>query len=93
VGVKYVYDIKEDRNFKVGEKDETFYWLSNSRNLLLPRLDRIIILDYDGTNRQGVFGAGYVFPHAYPTTSTGRVLILTNLGSQEAANLYWLSLK
>jgi hypothetical protein len=90
----YVYDIKEDRNFAVGDPGESLSWLPNSLNLLLPKEDKIIVLDYDGTNRQTVFSGNYVYPHAYPSTSSNRILILTNLGGEDKfSNLYWLSLK
>jgi hypothetical protein len=92
-GNKYVYDIKEDRNFKVGEKDESLAWIPNSLNLLLPKPDKIIVLDYDGTNRQTVFSGNYEYPYAFPSTSAGRILVLTNFGGQEYPNLYWLSLR
>lgn len=93
-GKTYVYDIKEDKNFFVGEPEEVLSWLPNSLNLLLPKEDGITVLDYDGTNRQKVFSGGYIFPHAYPSTSSNRILLLTNLGGGDTpTNLYWLSLK
>jgi len=93
-GYRYVYDIKEDRNFEVGQPKDLMYWIPNSLNLIVPEKDRISIVDYDSTNRKTVFTGNYVYPHAYPSTSTGRILFLTNFGAQtEAGNLYWLSLK
>lgn len=90
----YVYDIREDRNFKVADTGEIVYWLPNSLNLVIPSAGRITVLDYDGTNRKMVFSGGYTYPHAYPSTSANRLLILTNLGASEAVtNLYWLSLQ
>jgi hypothetical protein len=89
----YVYDIKEDKNFKVGEA-QIIYWLANSLNLLIPEEEKITITDYDGTNKQTVLAGSYTFPHAYPSTSNNRVLILTNFGGPTSMpNLYWLSLK
>lgn len=93
-GKTYVYDIKEDKNFFVGEAEVILSWLPNSLNLLLPKEDGISFMDYDGTNRQKVFSGGYIFPHAYPSTSSNRILLLTNLGGGDTpTNLYWLSLK
>lgn len=90
----YVYDIREDRNFKVAEPSEMAYWLSNSLNLVIPSAGRITILDYDGTNRKTVFSGNYIYPNAYPSTNANRLLILTNFGASEAVpNLYWLSLQ
>lgn len=93
-GYKYVYDIKEDRNFMVAEPEQVIYWLPNSLNLLLPSEDSISILDYDNTNLRAIFPGNYVFPHAFPSSTLDRILILTNLGSSDSpANLYWLSLR
>lgn len=92
--VAYIYDIREDRNFKVADPGEIVYWLPNSLNLVIPETGRITVLDYDGTNRKVVFSGNYIFPHAYPSTNANRLLILTNFGASEVtSNLYWLSLQ
>lgn len=93
-GNKYVYDIREDRNFKVATKDEMVYWISNSLNLAIPEKDKISIIDYDGTNRKIVFTGNYIYPVAYPSTNVNKLLLLTNFGAADSlTNLYWLSLK
>lgn len=93
-GNKYVYDIKEDRNFKVADPEQPIYWLPNSLNMLLPKEDMILITDYDGTNSRAIFPGNYVYPHAFPSSTLDRILILTNLGFEDsAANLYWVSLR
>ncbi len=93
-GNKYVYDTKEDKNFVVGTKEDIIYWLPNSLNLLNPQTNGVSVLDYDGTNKKVVFTGNYQFPHAYPSSSTGRAIILTSFGSATSPlNLYWLSLK
>jgi hypothetical protein len=106
----YVYDIKEDRNFLIdegpniqiighwslviGDSNRRLAWFPTSRNLVLAEDGKITIMDYDGTNRQVVYSGSYVAPHAFPTLSTDRLLILTNLGADSALpNLYSLSLK
>lgn len=94
VGKSYVYDIKEDRNFNVADEDKKVYWLPNSINVIIPEEDKIIVKDYDGTNSLDLYSGQYTAPYAFPSSSSGRILILTNLGQKEAsANLYWLSLK
>lgn len=90
----YVYDIKEDRNFLIEENDASVYWIQNSLNLLIPQKDSIVVADYDGTNKLAVYNGNYVFPYAFPTTSTSKMVILTNFGATGTLpNLYWLSLK
>jgi hypothetical protein len=93
-GMKYVYDIKEDRNFEVANKEEITYWLPTSRHLIVPQKDKIVIVEYDGTNKQTVYSGSYIFPHAYPYSNAGKMLILTNLGATDSLpNLYSLNLK
>lgn len=106
----YVYDIKEDRNFLIADKyknlqidqytkednkvSQKITWFATSRHLIWAKEGKIIIMDYDGTNLQEVYSGSYIAPHAFPTLSTDRILILTNLGSDsQEANLYSLSLK
>ena len=94
VGKTYIYDIKEDRNFIVNDTGRSLYWLPTSRHLLLPDEGKIVVMDYDGTNRQTVFSGNYIAPHAYPFVNASKLLILTNLGSTSSApNLYSLSIK
>lgn len=93
-GHTYIYDIKEDRNFLVSDKKETLRWMPDSRHLLLPIDGQVIVMDYDGTNRQVVYSGSYVAPFAFPFTNATKVLILTNLGAAtSSANLYTLTVK
>jgi hypothetical protein len=106
-GKTYVYDIKEDRNFLVDSEDSLIIdggivstaerrlsWLPTSRHLILAEKEKVIILDYDGTNRQTVYAGSYASPNAFPTLSTDRLIILTNLGANSSPpNLYTLSIK
>lgn len=107
-GKTYVYDIKEDRNFLIDD-DSAFLaigsgqgeeikrritWFPTSRQLVLSETDRVVIMDYDGTNRQVVYSGSYISPHAYPSASTDRLLVLTNLGANSTLpNIYSLSIK
>jgi len=89
----YVYDIKEDKNFLIGE-EEVVYWMPNSLNLFIAQKEGIEILDYDGQNKTKIFGNNYQYPFAFPTTNGNQILILTNLGDENSlANLYWLGIK
>lgn len=93
-GHTYVYDIKEDRNFAVSDKAETLRWMPDSRHLLLPIENQVIVMDYDGTNRQVVYSGNYVTPFAFPFTNATKILVLTNLGAATtSANLYTLTVK
>jgi hypothetical protein len=94
IGKKYIYDIKEDKNFEVGDENSNLYWLPTSRHLIDAEDGKIVIMDYDGTNKQIVFSGNYIAPHAYPFVNASKLLILTNLGSDSSLpNLYSLSIK
>ena len=108
-GSTYVYDIKEDRNFLIDSNvsdlqieggynsqvnKRRLAWFPTSRHLVLAEDGKIEIMDYDGTNRQSVYSGSFITPHAFPTLSLDRLIILTNLGaSTPAVNLYSLSIK
>jgi PEGA domain len=104
-GHTYIYDIKEDRNFLITDQPVTINnidnpqegalrWMSSSRHLLYALGGEIVIMDYDGTNRQVIYSGSYLVPNAFPYSNTSKLLILTNLGASTAsANLYTLTVK
>jgi WD40 repeat protein len=94
-GRTYVYDIKEDRNFFISDQPEpVLRWMSTSRHLLLSSPGQVVIMDYDGTNREVVYSGSYASPYAFPFNNATRLLILTNLGAGNASpNLYTLTVK
>ena len=107
-GHTYVYDIKEDRNFKISNQivsltDQSsasasavpsIRWMSTSRHLLLASPGQVAIEDYDGTNKEVVYAGSYIGTYAFPFNNTTRLLILTNLGGTSASpNLYTVTIK
>ena len=104
-GRTYVYDIKEDRNFLITDQPITINnlddpkmpalrWMSTGKHLLLANPDQVIIMDYDGTNRQVVYSGSYAMPSTFPYSNTTKLLILTNLGAlTSGTNLYTLTVK
>ncbi len=106
-GNTYVYDIKEDKNFLIdsgsenlilgggtdGNEAKRISWLPNSRNIMISESGKISIIDYDGTNNQIVYSGTFINPYVFTTVSDERLLILTNLGGEEADNLYTLTIK
>ncbi len=95
IGHTYVYDIKEDRNFLISDQPTTLRWMPSSRHLLLAQEGQVVIMDYDGTNKQIVYSGSYMAPSAFPFSNATKLLILTNLGSTatSSANLYTLTVK
>jgi len=92
----YVYDVKEDRNYKMDilNFNNTYSWMNDSMHLIFVRNEGLHVIDYDGLNDNviyaGPFDKGYVFP--WPDSS--RIVILTNLGNNTTPqNLYTIILK
>ena len=94
-GRTYTYDIKEDRNFLITDQPEPILrWMPTGKHLLLATPGQIVIMDYDGTNKEVVYSGSYVSTYAFPFNNTTRLLILTNLGAGTASpNLYTLTIK
>lgn len=89
-------DLQINGNWKIENVNSTrsAAWFPTSRHLVIAEKDKIVIMDYDGTNRKTVYSGSYLAPHAYPSLSSDRLLILTNLGSNGTLpNLYSLSLR
>jgi len=105
----YIYDIKEDRNYLIHDElsnlqitggandpDATrrLVWFPTSRHVVFASENSIIIMDYDGTNKQSVYSGSFITPHAFPTLGTDRLMVLTNLGASDTpANIYSLTIK
>ncbi len=91
---KYIYDIKEDRNFLVSDTATVLRWMPSSRHLLAADSGQVVVMDYDGTNRQVVYSGSYSAGSAFPYINSTKILILTNFGATSAApNLYTLTVK
>lgn len=94
----YVYDIKEDRNYKIKdvlEEDKEFFsWLPDSDHLIYVHDKFIDIMDYDGSNPIKIYAGPFIDNYVFPWPDASKIVILTNLGNEDALpNLYTISLK
>jgi hypothetical protein len=92
----YVYDVKEDRNYVIGDASAlTLQWLPSSRQLLAIGKTAIDVFDWDGTNRKTVYAGPFLEGFAVPWTNAGKLVILTNLNASASAipNLYAVNIK
>ncbi len=90
-GQYYVYDKKEDKNFKVKGIDEivetgeniekTILWHPNSRHLIINDGKHLSVMEYDNTNRQVVYSGPFLSDYV-DISSDGRILILANFNPQ-----------
>jgi len=101
----YVYDLKEDKNFLIGEisnpqqasgfklQASGYSWFPTSKHIFIVQKDKIIIKEYDGTNETVVWSGPFVNSFAFPFPAGNRILILTSLGKNIPPNLYAVSLR
>lgn len=104
-GKVYVYDIKEDKNFKILDNNNgsqfmvqnsefPLKWLSDSNHLLYNHDKKIDVMEYDRGNETTVYAGPFLDNYVFPWPTGGKFVILTNLGNQDIPpNLYTVSLK
>lgn len=93
--VLYVYDRREDRNFRTHEAIENIAWFPDSRHLAFTDDKKIKIVEYDDQNETVIYAGDFEenFVAVWPDGS--RLVILTNLNpdSPLPPNLYAINLK
>lgn len=101
----YVYDIKEDKNFKILDSitnlELTAYnlqsrltWFPDSKHLIFVNNREIIIMDYDGLNKTVIYAGPFMDNYVFPWPDGSKLVIVTNLGNQNLPpNLYTIGLK
>ena len=95
-GSVYVYDVLEDRNYKMdGQNFENANtWMNNSRHILFVRDNALHIVDFDGLNDTVIYAGPFEHQYIFPWPDSSRIVILTNLGNQRTLpNLYTIILK
>jgi len=87
-GELYIYDKKEDKNFKVQyvkkpDKpiESVVMWYIDSRHFILNDGEHLSIMEYDNTNKQIVYSGPYLSDYV-DVAPDGRLLILANFNPQ-----------
>ena len=94
-GSYYVYDIKEDRNYKLDSNNfkGAYSWFTNSRHIIYVRNKELHIVEYDGLNDTVVYAGPFIENYVFPWPDSTRIVVLTNLGNSNISpNLYTISL-
>lgn len=91
----YVYDLKEDKNYYIGQLLSSISWFATSRHLVINEGKQISIEEYDGTNKAVVYAGPYIDNYVYVWPGTPKIVILTSLNSILPAgeNLYTINLR
>lgn len=96
-GAIYVYDIKEDKNFKIlgfFPTDRKLKWFPDSKHLIDVHDKKIEIVEYDGGNRTTIYAGPFLDNFVFPWSDPSKIVILTNLGNPNIdPNLYTIVLK
>lgn len=98
-GATYVYDIQEDKNFKIlgkpeEEGDVVLRWFPGFKHLLYIHDNKVDVLEYDGANLTTIYAGPFVNGFVFPWPDGSKIVILTNLGNPEILpNLYTIFLK
>jgi len=96
-GNYYVYDLEEDRNFLIAPYQENIpiLWYPDSRHLITIEDSKIIILEYDATNRAVIYAGPFADNFVFPWPNGSQLIILASLngGSNLPPNLYSINLK
>lgn len=93
----YVYDIKEDKNYKVLDvipEHNPLSWFPDSKHLIHVNDSKIDIMEYDSQNSTTIYAGPFVDSYVFPWSDSSRIMMLTNLGNPNITpNLYTISLK
>lgn len=94
----YVYDVKEDRNYKILDYKEgiekDLNWLADSKHIIIVHNQKVEIMEYDGKNITKIYAGPFVNSFVFPWPDGTKIVILTNLGNSETPpNLYTIGLK
>ncbi len=95
-GSYYIYDVKEDRNYKLDSDNfkGAYSWFTDSRHLIYVKDKALHIVEYDGRNDTVVYAGPFMENYIFPWPDATRIVILTNLGNSNISpNLYTISLK
>ena len=100
----YVYDIKEDKNYRILESSNfqlsTFNfqlplsWFPDSKHLIYIHNNIIDIIEYDGLNTTTIYAGPFIDNYVFPWPNGSKLVILTNLNNPNISpNLYTIGLK
>lgn len=90
----YVYDLKDDTNFFIGDTSiSQLSWIPYSNTLLFVKDKTISVVEYDATNHQNIY-SGYLVPKiVLPTPDGYRLIISTSTSKNNPENLYSITIK
>lgn len=103
-GSVYVYDVKEDQNFKILDTQTAqqelengqipIQWLPDGTHLIYTHNKKIDAMDYDGQNVITLWAGPFVDHYVFPWPDSNKLVILTNFNNDQILpNMYTIGLK
>ena len=91
----YVYDVKEDKNFKIPSPLSYLMWFPDSKHLISVQKGAISIMEYDGANNVTVYAGPFEDSFVFPWPDASNLVVLTTLNKTagDIPNLYAVGLK
>jgi len=90
----YVYDLKDDTNFLIGDTSiSQISWIPYSDSLLFVQDKNIRVIEYDATNSQNIYSSYSPLQIVLPTPDGYRLIISTSTSKNIPENLYTLTIK
>lgn len=96
-----VYDLGEGEKVFGAAKDYTlppakaYFWLPDSKHIILVEDTTISIVDFDGTNKAVIFAGSFLDNFVFPWPDSSRLVIISSLPTPTASepNFYGINLK
>ncbi len=87
----YVYNLKEDTNFKIGTAEELaqLAWLTSNHLIYIDEEnEEVKVVEADNTNRQTIYAGPFANGFVFPSPNGKSLITLTSLRPDSPGNLY-----
>ena len=92
-GTVYVYDIKEDKNYKIGPSTNNYYWHADDRHLAFADNGKVNLIEFDAGNLTTVYDGPFYDSLVFPWPDGSSLAILSRLSQGVPYNLYRIGLQ
>lgn len=89
-----VYDLVTGKDYNLPEAGD-YFWLPDSRHVILANVGKIAVAEYDGSNVAEVYAGNFEGDMVFPWPDSSRLVILTSFNTPTASqpNLFGINLK
>lgn len=89
-----VYDLLTNRDYDLPEA-KAYFWLPDSRHIILVLNDKVSICEYDGANISAIYAGKFEDANVFPWLDSSRLIVLTTFNTPTATipNLFGINLK